>query len=182
MTTQEYTIDPVKGVDIPVQMPALAPGADPNANVSIKLTPIVKMSNSFISNTYLNIKGGLSFRPVYLDGSSSFGSFNCEPVDLQVGADVPVPVYTTSFEIPFDAKTGDAFYVTTQAPPLAGLLSVNQFPAVLQRKRNFRRWQRRQRVSIDADGGPNHFKPQYVCRHLVRHSQQRFQRRHRADV
>ena len=123
--TGEYEIDPINGVDIPVQMPALPNGADPNASVSIKLVPVISMSNNFISNTYLDFKGGLSFRPVYIEGSSSFGNFKYAPVDLGVSLDVPCPIYKTQFEIPFDAKTGDAFYVTTQSPPLASLLSLD---------------------------------------------------------
>ena len=132
VTTAEYEIDPINGVDIPVQMPALPPGADPAANVSVKVTPLVSMHNDFISNTYLNFNGGLSFRPIYINATSSTGSigtFSFEPLNLQVGLEVPYPIYETTFEIPFAEKSGDAFYVTTQAPPLASLRSI--YPSLL---------------------------------------------------
>ena len=125
--TADYEIDPINGVDIPVQMPDLTPGADPNASVSVKVTPIVSMSNDFISNTYLDFNGGMSFRPVYLEvaGSGGLGSFSFDPLDLKAGVDIPYPIYKTTFAIPFAAQTGDAFYVTTQSPPLASLLSLS---------------------------------------------------------
>ncbi len=132
VVTAEYEIDPINGVDIPVQMPALPPGADPATNVSVKVQPLISMHNDFISNTYLNFNGGLSFRPIYIDATSSTGSigtFTFEPLNLQVGLDVPYPIYETTFEIPFAEKSTDAFYVTTQAPPLARLARV--YPSLL---------------------------------------------------
>lgn len=136
--TAEYEIDPVNGVDIPVQMPTLPPGADPNASVSVKVAPLVSMPNDFISNTYLNFNGGLFFRPIYLEvkGSGRIGSFSFDPLDLHVGVDIPYPIYKTSFAIPFGAQTGDAFYVTTHTPPLASLASI--YPSLLYVNENER--------------------------------------------
>ena len=129
--TAEYTIDPINGVDIPVQMPNLPPGADAGSSVSVKVTPIVTMSNDFISNTYLDFNGGLTLDPVYLDvtGKGGLGSYSFQPLNFGVGVDIPLGIYKTTFPIPFNAQTGDAYYVTTATPPLASLASI--YPSLL---------------------------------------------------
>lgn len=131
-STQDVEIDPVNGTNVVLQMPPLPIGADPNTQVSMRLTPHITLHNDFISNTYLNFNGGVSFSPLYVEASAQndksgagLGGFTFDPLQLAVGANVPVPIYKTTFEIPFDPQDGDAVYVQTQAPPLASLLKAD---------------------------------------------------------
>ena len=132
-TTTPIEVDPINGTDITFQMPG-----DPNAAsnpavpLSVRCTPHITLGNDFISNTYFNLSGSLGLDAITLSTDSinlgkgvRIPSFSFDPFPLTVGASVPVPLYKTTFEIPFSAQDGDSFYVQTNTPPLASLLKLD---------------------------------------------------------
>lgn len=131
-TTSEVEIDPINGNDITFNMPGNANADNPNVPLSVRCTPHITLGNDFLSNTYFNLSGSLGLDPIILSTDSidlgsgvRIPSFSFDPFPLSVGATVPIPLYKTTFEIPFAAQDGASFYIQTKTPPLANLIRLN---------------------------------------------------------